>query len=106
MSQILSDFTMAQPAALDALSAALRRKYRIQVSPSQASPPAYESFHAIDFDGAPPKDAAPESVARLDSVLKEISDRILSDCRRNVALQSNRLLIVATWGYGRCPIPL
>ena len=106
MSQVLSAFTMAQPAALDALSAALKRKYRIQVSPPYTSPTAYEYFHAIDFDGAPPNDVDPESVARLDSALKEISDRILSDCRRNVALESNRLLIVATWAYGRCPMPL
>jgi hypothetical protein len=71
-----------------------------------AFPPAYEYFHAIDFDGAPPAEAKREAVTKLDWVLKEISDRILSDCSANVPSHSNRLLIFATWAFGRCPKPL
>jgi hypothetical protein len=106
ISQILRDFSTGQPSTLDALSAALRKKYRIRVSAPYTFPVVYEYFHALDFDGVPPDDAEPEAVARLDRALKETSDRILSDCFRKVPIQSNKLLILATWAHGRCPKPL
>ena len=103
MSQILSAFTMAQPSTIDALSSGLRKKYRIRISAPHASPVIFGYFHAVDFDGAPPNDADPESVARLDQALNEASDRILADCLLKAPIQSNKLLILATWAFGRCP---
>ena len=103
ISQILRILSVAQPPTIDALSAALKRKYKIRVSAPYAGQVVYESFQAIDFDGEAPSDADPNAVARLDWALREVADRLLLDCRRNVPIQSNKLLIVATWAHGRCP---
>jgi hypothetical protein len=106
ISEILRKASAAQQSTLDALSAALRKKYRIQTSAPHTFPVAYEYFQALDFDGEPPEDAEPDAVARLDQVLKEASERLLFDCLHKVPIQSNKLLILATWAFGRCPKPL
>ncbi len=106
ISEILRNVSAAEPATLDALSAALRKKFRIRTSGPEAPAVVYEYFQALDFDGEPPEGADPQAVARLDRVLKETSDRILSDCLHKVPIQSNKRLILATWAFGRCPKPL
>jgi len=106
ISEILRDVSVARPATLEALSTALRRKYRIQTRAPGETTVSYKYFQPLDFDGEPPEGADPDAVARLDRVLKETSDRILSDSRRGVPMESNKPLILATWAFGRCPEPL
>jgi len=105
--QILADFSIGSNESMDELAAALRRKYKIRVSLPDATPPVFESFQALDFDGNAPDGTASQAIARPDQALDQVSNSILRVCATKQArLQSNRQLILATWAFGRCPKPL
>ena len=104
ISDILRDVSPAQPLTFDKLSIALRKKYRIRVFVENSF--QFKYFQPIDFDGAVPEDAEPEAVAKLDRVLSDVSNRIISDSASRRPPQTNKPLILATWAFGRCPTPL
>jgi hypothetical protein len=107
ISEILQDFSTSDQASLGEVSEALRRTYRIGISPSGAAQPVFEYFRAVDYDGNIPEGVDPKIVAKFDVALLHVSDYLRNMCAdRRGRLQSNQPMMVVTWAFGRCPKPL